>query len=107
MGTGSAGYAVVYSWSLAIERNQRTVDMASGTARIGGRTNCECVHGRQKVLIGSWSEIQEIQEEEDKEREAVVGMTSAWRILFVVYVALPTAFRLISAREVIKAESQN
>jgi uncharacterized DUF497 family protein len=27
-----------------------------------------------------------------------------WQILFIVYVTLPTAFRLISAREVTKAE---
>ena len=49
-------------------------------------------------------QVVEIQEEDDEEREAVIGMTVAWQILFVVYVTLPTAFRLVSAREVTKAE---
>ncbi len=56
-----------------------------------------------EVFLDPFLQVAEIQEE-DEEREAVIGMTIAWQILFVVYVTLPTAFRLISAREVTKAE---
>ena len=57
-----------------------------------------------EVFLDPFLQVVEIQEEEDEEREAVIGMTSAWQILFVVYITLPTVFRLISAREVTKAE---
>jgi uncharacterized protein len=57
-----------------------------------------------EVFLDPFLRVVEIQEEEDEEREAVIGMTMAWQILFVVYITLPTAFRLISAREVTKAE---
>jgi uncharacterized protein len=57
-----------------------------------------------EVFLDPFLQVVEIQEENDEAREAMIGMTIAWQILFVVYVTLPTAFRLISAREVTKAE---
>jgi len=57
-----------------------------------------------EVFFDPFLQVVEIQEENDEEREAVIGMTISWQILFVVYVTLPKAFRLISAREVTKAE---
>ena len=57
-----------------------------------------------EVFLDPFLQVVEIQEDDEEEREAVIGMTIAWQILFVVYVTLPTAFRLISAREVTQAE---
>ena len=57
-----------------------------------------------EVFLDPFLKVVEIQEEDDEEREAVIGMTIAWQVLLVVYVTLPTTFRLISAREVTKAE---
>ena len=56
-----------------------------------------------EVFLDPFLQVVEIQKENDEEREAVIGMTIAWQILFVAYVSLPTAFRLISAREVTKS----
>ena len=41
---------------------------------------------------------------DDEEREAVIGMTVDWRLLYVVYVIREEVVRIISARLVTKAE---
>lgn len=57
-----------------------------------------------EVFLDPFLHVTEVQVEDEEEREAVIGMTTTWQLLFVVYVSLPNAFRLISAREVTKAE---
>jgi uncharacterized protein len=44
---------------------------------------------------------------DDEEREAVVGMTVDWRLLYVVYVIREEVVRIISARLVTKTERKN
>jgi hypothetical protein len=53
--------------------------------------------------------VQVVDEEivDDEEREAVVGMTVDWRLLYVVYVIREEVVRIISARLVTKAERKN
>lgn len=44
---------------------------------------------------------------DEEEREAVIGMTADWRLLYVVYVIRKEAVRIISARLVTKAERKS
>jgi len=41
---------------------------------------------------------------EGEPREAVIGMTVSWRLLYVIYVERGEAIRILSARPAIKAE---
>jgi uncharacterized protein len=43
---------------------------------------------------------------EGEPREAVIGMTTSWRLLYVAYVELDDVIRVISARVVGKTERQ-
>jgi hypothetical protein len=45
--------------------------------------------------------------QDGEQREAVIGMTFGWRLLYVVYVLRGEAVRLISARLATKAERRN
>jgi uncharacterized DUF497 family protein len=50
----------------------------------------------------------DIEEAEDELREAIIGMTVAWKLLFVVYTMRnEERFRIISARPVTKGERIN
>ncbi len=53
--------------------------------------------------------VQVVDEEivDDEEREAVIGMTVDWRMLYVVYVIREEVVRIISARFVTKAERKS
>jgi len=53
--------------------------------------------------------VQVVDEEivDDEEREAVIGMTVDWRLLYVVYVIRKEVVRIISARLVTKAERKS
>jgi hypothetical protein len=53
--------------------------------------------------------VQVVDEEvvDDEIREAVVGMTVDWRLLYIVYVIREEVVRIISARLVSKAERKN
>jgi len=53
--------------------------------------------------------VQVVDEEivDDEEREAVIGMTVDWRLLYVVYVIRQEVVRIISARLVTKAERKS
>ncbi len=42
-----------------------------------------------------------------EQREAVIGMTAGWRLLYVVYTLRDDEIRIISARLVTKAERRN
>jgi hypothetical protein len=44
---------------------------------------------------------------EDEEREAVIGMTVDWRLVYVVYVMREDVVRIISARLVTNAERKS
>jgi hypothetical protein len=44
---------------------------------------------------------------EDEEREAVIGMTVDWRLVYVVYVMREEVVRIISARLVTNAERKS
>lgn len=52
--------------------------------------------------------VQAVDEEmvDDEMREAVIGMTVDWRIVYVVYVLREEVVRIISARVATKAERQ-
>jgi uncharacterized DUF497 family protein len=43
-----------------------------------------------EVFLDPFLQVVEIQEENDEEREVVIGMTIAWQILFCVSVYAPT-----------------
>ena len=53
--------------------------------------------------------VQVVAEEivDDEEREAVIGMTVDWRLLYVVYVMREEVVRIISTRLVTNAERRN
>ena len=53
--------------------------------------------------------VQVVDEEivDDEEREAVIGMTVDWRLVYVVYVIRKEVVRIISARLVTKAERKS
>jgi hypothetical protein len=42
-----------------------------------------------------------------EQREAIIGMTAGWRLLYVVYILRDDEIRIISARLVTKAERRN
>jgi uncharacterized DUF497 family protein len=44
---------------------------------------------------------------EDEEREAVIGMTMDWRLVYVVYAMREEVVRIISARLVTNAERKS
>jgi uncharacterized DUF497 family protein len=45
-------------------------------------------------------------EVDEEEREAVIGLTKKWTLLYVAYIWRKLAIRLISARKVTKAEQK-
>jgi len=50
-------------------------------------------------------QITDIEEADDELREAIIGMTVAWKLLYVVYTMRnEERFRIISARPVTKGE---
>ena len=60
-----------------------------------------------EVFLDPFVQVVNTREADDKAREAVVGMTKKWRLLYVAYVWRRLALRIISARQVTKPERKH
>jgi uncharacterized protein len=57
-----------------------------------------------EVFLDPFVKVVEAREAGDEAREAAVGMTKKWRLLYVAYVWRKLALRIISARKATKTE---
>ena len=57
-----------------------------------------------EVFFDPFLRVVEISDESGEVREAVIGLTVGWRMLFVVYTEREGVLRIISARPVVAAE---
>jgi uncharacterized DUF497 family protein len=64
---------------------------------INFKTACE-------VFFDPFLRVVEVVDESGEVREAVIGLTSGWQLLYVVYTEREDALRIISARAVTAAE---
>lgn len=60
-----------------------------------------------EVFFDPFLSVVEITEESGESREAVIGLTVGWRMLYVVYTERDDILRIISARPVVAAERKH
>jgi uncharacterized protein len=60
-----------------------------------------------EVFFDPFVKVVEARETDEEAREAVVGMTKGWRLLYVAYAWRRLALRIISARKATKPERKD
>ena len=60
-----------------------------------------------EVLFDPFLRVVDVTEESGEDREAVIGLTVGWRMLYVIYTERENVLRIISARPVVAAERKH
>ena len=60
-----------------------------------------------EVFLDPFVQVIDARETEEEAREAAVGMTKKWRLLYVAYVWRKLALRIITARKATKTERKH
>jgi hypothetical protein len=75
--------------------------------RANRRKHCVDFATACEVFFDPFLRVVDVNEESGESREAVIGLTTSWRMLYVVYTERESVLRIISARPVVAAERQN